>query len=195
MKKIGLVIVSVLLIITMIGCQGNNGGSNEPDFKDVRWGMTKQEVIDVEINEGNVNYREVHSLSEVIEYKDLYINGIEAKVWYIFEDDDAFGDKIPRLKRGEYHLDTRQTDGLIKTLNDKYGEHTIVTEDPLLVKWNTPRTEILLSYRIIDHPALEREEYVVISYHASTKHLERLDTKQRYEEQEKKDESISNNKL
>jgi hypothetical protein len=98
----------VLIIIFLSAC------GVKDDFRELQWGMTKDEVIKKEEESGNSLYEEDTSYDDegiVIEYEGLIVNGVKADVQYEFSNkvdkflvldmasfDKKFADYIEKVK-------------------------------------------------------------------------------------------------
>ncbi|MEC5423309.1 hypothetical protein QGM71_07325 [Virgibacillus sp. C22-A2] len=83
MRKKGVFFVLFLVLFLLAAC----GGQAERDFKDAQWGMTMDEVIQLEESNSNSLYEEDSSSyggGMELRYDDMFINGKEADVVYTF---------------------------------------------------------------------------------------------------------------
>lgn len=121
MRKLFLTCFSLIVIIVfMTGCfygttdvvNGNSNTDNEPDFRQVKWGMSREEVIQIE---GKAALR---SFSNELYYDNIEVSGDTAILHYEFVND--------KLYSASYTF--HETDGyscylnLLSGLKQKYGE-------------------------------------------------------------------------
>lgn len=124
MKKSKKFLVAVILSTTLV--LGACGGNADEGFRNIKWGMTMEEVIAIEENEGNSDFelREDFLGMDLIEYENVIVNGHKASLEYSFANEaDGF-----ELIREQNYLPPKMYDEYEDLNSSDFSEEEIEIE-------------------------------------------------------------------
>ncbi|MDN4605912.1 hypothetical protein [Sporosarcina highlanderae] len=114
--------ISLVLILSACG----NTSSNE-SFRNIKWGMTMDEVISIEEKAGN-SYYDIFELSntDIIEYEDVIVNGYKATLEYSFANEVSGSEVIHLQNLIPKKLTQGQEDIINSNLSDEEKNTRII---------------------------------------------------------------------
>lgn len=168
MRKLFLTCFSLIVIIVfMTGCfygttdvvNGNSNTDNEPDFRQVKWGMSREEVIQIEgepsgiYNENKLNYW-------------VTVSGYFGNLEYEFVNDKLFFASYSFHESNEYECFVNLLSGLKQKYGDpNYGYDKWADFNACEYEWNLSRTDINIEIRVdYNAPALISNYKIEIKY-------------------------------
>ncbi|WP_407268999.1 hypothetical protein [Radiobacillus sp. PE A8.2] len=132
------ILILVALIFVLVAC-----GGNKDDFKGSTWGMTVDQIIELEKENGNELYTEdVDSDEEItIQYEDIIINGHKADVEYVFKNEV---EKTLVLSPSDF-------DDKFRGYNEKLNDESLSEEEKndVIAKFEEDNKELIQEYENI----------------------------------------------
>ena len=125
MRKFVSMILSISIIFSMSAC-----GKSQEDFKDAKWGMTLDEVIKMEEDNGNkVDESDKYSKFYLndnkhayLTFEDLTINGYNANVVYVFYKSANIDGGVPHIAEEELKANPEKYPDELK-----FNDHVLLT--------------------------------------------------------------------
>jgi hypothetical protein len=171
MRKLFLTCFSLIVIIVfMTGCfygatdVATESDNNEPDFRQVKWGMSREEVIQIEgepsgiYNENKLNYW-------------VTVSGYFGNLEYEFVNDKLFSASYSFHESNEYECFVNLLSGLKQKYgNPNYGYDKWADFNACEYEWNLSRTDIKIEIRVdYNAPAL------ISNYKTEIKYISKID--------------------